>query len=235
MKQAKTVLRHEFEVALAYYKRTVWNHVSNLPLAGAQFGVAFRAWQRLDTAQRAWSDGGMQSCRDLPDWKQKVMTATVDIQAIRPRRLERDSTITPELLATLASARLGTPKPKSICNAVEDAHRILIGSRNYLKELPEPKEKSAQMLEAYNNHVSFAEVLDSSGKPNCFPLLPTVQANRNDGILTARALKMALKRHASGAPKKIQQEIREALKNNAISCRLLEEIRWKRFRRHFKP
>jgi len=91
------------------------------------------------------------------------------------------------------------------------------------------------MLGSYLDTVSFTDILGTSGKPDSLPLLPTVQPKRNNGALTDRALEQALKRHANSAPKKIQQQIREALKTKAISCRLLEEIRWSRFLRHFKP
>jgi hypothetical protein len=224
MNPNKKTLKCEFETAFEYYKKTVWKHVRNLPLAGAQYAVALRAWERLDTACRAWLES--------LDWSQKA--AVPEIRAFKPCRLERDDTVKPELLATVASARLGTPKPKSIRDAAEEAHRIIIASRDYLKSLPEPKEKSALMVEAYSSSVSFEDILDSSGKPDCVPLLPPVQAKRNDGNLKLRALEQALKRYAAGAPKKIQHGIRDALKNKVILCRLLEEIRWERFRQHFK-
>jgi hypothetical protein len=224
MKQHKTNLKREFETALAYYQQTVWNLVHNLPLAGAQYAIALRVWDRLDTTHRAWLE--------LLDWSRKAEVP--NIQAFRPCRLERDDTVKPELLATVASARLGTRKPESVRSAVDDAHRILMASRGYLKGLPEPKKKSAVMVETYYYRVSFKDILDSLGKPDRVPLLPTVQAKRKNGKLNPRALEQALKRHADGAPKHIRQEIRKALKNKAISCRLLEEIRWSRFQRHFK-
>lgn len=234
MNQAKGNPEREFDITLAYYKRTVWNHVRNLPLADAQFHVALRAWERLDTAQRAWANAGEQSFDDLPNWDQKREAATVDIQPLRPRPQERDGYITPELLAKIASARLGVPRPKSFRNAAEQAHKLLVACRDYLKDLPEPNKKPGHVLEAYFDSVSFKEILDSSGRSDCFPLLPTVQKGRNDGKITNRALEQAIKRHAADAAKEIQQEIQEALKNKEISCRLLEEIRWQRFRRHFK-
>ena len=224
-RQIATGRKREFEAALVYYKGTVWSHVRNLSLTGAQYDVALRAWERLDTAQRIWSDS--------LDWKEKGMAAEVDIKALRPRRLERDGTLKPETLASIASVRLGEKKPKSIIAAVEEGHDILRESADYLRGLPEPKTKPGLMLRAYFNRVSFDEILASSEKPKCFPLLRTVQENRNGGKLTSRALSQAVKRHPDKR-KKIQKEIREALKNKEISCRLLEEIRWRRFRRRFK-
>jgi hypothetical protein len=228
MKQHKTNPKREYLAALAYYKRTVWNHACGVRLAGLQYDVALRAWHRLHNAHYYWF------C-SLNDDKQREFRATdSEIEELHPLRLEHDDSINPELLATVASARLGTPKLKSVRNAVAEAHRILMASRDYLKELPALKNKLKADMDAYWGTVPFGDILDSSGKPDHVPLLPTVQTKRNNGKLSPRALEQALKRHANCASKKIQQEIREALKNKAISCRLLEEIRWQRFRRHFK-
>jgi hypothetical protein len=229
MKGRKTNQEREYKAALAYYEQTIRKHVGDLPLAAAQYAVARRAWERLDKAQRAWVD-----TLDVSGWAQAGGTER-HVRSLAPRRLENDDTIAPELLATIACARLGTPKPKSMRNAAEDAHQVLMACRDYLRALPEARTKAALMLGSYLDTVSFTDILGTSGKPDSLPLLPTVQPKRNNGALTDRALEQALKRHANSAPKKIQQQIREALKTKAISCRLLEEIRWSRFLRHFKP
>jgi hypothetical protein len=230
MSRSSGKLKREFEVALAYYQQTVWRYVhnlGNLPLTGAQLDVALRAWLRLDKAQRAWSDS--------LDIGRKAEALAVDVQKFRPRRLERDTSITPELLATLVSVRLGTTKPKSLRAAAEDAHKILLVSRDYLDGLPAEKIKPAQMLAAYLNKVSFQEILASCAEPGCFPLLPPVQTKRNKGMLTMRALKAAINRHPTNARRNIRVQIRTLLKKGEIFCSLLEEIRWRRFQAHFKP
>lgn len=229
MKQPKINLKREYETALAYYKSTVWNHACGVQLPALQYDVALRAWNRLHNAHDFWF-------RSLNSDEQSKLSATdSEIEELRPLRLERDDSIKPELLANVASARLGIRKPKSIRNAVEEAHQILMASRAYLKELPATKEKLKADFDAYFiSTVPFGDILATSGLPDCIPLLPPSQANRNNGKIKPRALEQALKRHANGAPEKIQQEIRQALKNKAISCRLLEEIRWQRFRRRFK-
>jgi hypothetical protein len=48
-------------------------------------------------------------------------------------------------------------------------------------------------------------------------------------------LEQALKRYASTTAKQTQLEVSKALKNKVISSRLIEEIRFDRFLRHFKP
>lgn len=226
MKKPKANPETEYRKALAYYEQTVLKYVGQLPLTGTQYHVALRVWERLDTAHRAWFDslGAME--------KGGANATEPDICALKPRRLERDDTITAELLAKMASARLDTQRPSSIQTAVEDAHRILVVSRDYLRSLPEPKKKVGAMLEAYCAVVSFGDILDSSGKPDRIPLLPPVQASRNGGRITSRALEQALKRYAAGPGKMARRQICQSLKDKEICCRLLEDIRWHRFRSH---
>ncbi|MDE2107382.1 MAG: hypothetical protein KGL39_59855, partial [Patescibacteria group bacterium] len=90
MKTHKRNGKREFQVVLAYYKQTVWKYVEGLSLCGAQYDVASRAWERLDTAHR--------SCFSLPNPGQLKSDETMpDIQSLKPRRLKHDNSITPEL------------------------------------------------------------------------------------------------------------------------------------------
>jgi hypothetical protein len=125
----------------------------------------------------------------------------------------------------------------SIPAAVEEAHRILMAARDYLEALPAPKaeDSAAESVGAYFYEITFDEILASAGQPGSLPLLPTVQAKRNEGRLTARALELALTRFAEKRSQEDRELVRQALKEKTIPCHLLEEIRWARFCGHFKP
>ncbi len=220
-------LEKEFRTVLAYYKETVWRYVKDVALQGAQYDVARLAYGRLFQAHSKWRDASA-----FDKWTE----ADLESQ-FQPRSLEQDEKLSAYQLAIVASSRLGTRKTKSHLNAVEEAHQLVITAESYLRTLPRKRGTLIRMLEAWRlNSVTFPEILESSGKENSFPLLPTVQKNRNTGKLTPKALGQAVKRYGENSPtsKAIQQKIRQALKDKVISCNLLEEIRWHRFRQHFK-
>lgn len=228
MKQ--TSLKREYETALKYYKQTVWSYVRDTKLVGAQYHVALLAWERLNRAQDCW-------LKSLPFGDVEAHQTEPDVAKLRPNRLERDECTTPELLATLASPRLGTPKRRSFRDAVEEAHRLLVVARRYVDELPTPEKHENSSIDAhFAGNVTFKQILDRSNVADCFPLFPTVQKRRNNGKLTLRALEQAVKRFGedSHTSEESRQKIRHVLKEKAISCKLLEEIRWDRFRRHHK-
>jgi hypothetical protein len=153
-----------------------------------------------------------------------------------PLRLQADDKVSPEYIASVASLRLNLPKPKSIRRAVEQAFEILLAARDYLGRLPKPERDWFLTFDAeLANTVSFEDILSSSGIANRIPLLPPVQAKRNDGKLTRKALEQAIRRYGSHQPKRVKQETRNALKNECLSCGLLEKIRWQRFRDHYRP
>ncbi len=229
MKQRKTNPKHEYEATLAYYKTTVWEYVRDVSLSGVQLGVALIAWSRLYRAQQDWLD----SLSD--DERAKALHTELDLLEIRPRWLVQDESVTPELLATVASHRLGTRKPKPLQGAIEEAHELIRAARDYLKALPKQNYPLTMDVEChFPGSVSFDDILKRSGKHNSFPLLQTVQKKRNNGRLTPKALEKALTRYGDRLLGESQQEILEAVKDKKISGKLLEEIRWQRFRDHFK-
>jgi hypothetical protein len=232
--KGKTAPKGEHQAAFAYYKTTVWHYVQNRQLGGAEYLIALLAFNRLDAARERW----FCSLPVSPDGSRieeaNARASEPRLDEMRPRRLEQDKTITAELLATLASMRLSTPKPKSASNALQEAHAILMTAREYLEALPNPEKEYPIINAWFGDRVSFGDISDSSGKPDRVPFLATAQPARNNGTLSLRAVEMALKRHPADAPKEIQQEIRQALKNKEISCYCLEEIRWHRFRKRFK-
>lgn len=230
MKRLKLNLQKEYRAALAYYKTTVWKHVQNIWLGGAQFHMAFLAWDRLFKAHYHW----LESLK--PGERAKARATEPDIETeFQPHRLERDNKIAPEVLATIASARLRKSKRTSVDSAIEEAHGILMASRAYLERLPEPKSELDRSFDAnLDSTVSFEEILASLGKSDRVPLLPPVQKKRNNGTMTPAALKKALKDYAERQSEEIHQELRKAFETQEISCKRLEEIRWQRFRGHFK-
>lgn len=253
MKQRKTTPKANYQAALAYYNQTVWNHVRDMPLSGAEYAVARLAWERLNTARESWVKSlnetkKAEAQEKEPDIKKRFphlpqggfsemlaeMEKEPDIKKLFPHRLEREAELKPELLASLAS-HMGMTKPKTMLAAVEQAHRLLMTARAYLNELPQTGEDSEIMLDAYvNSWVSFDEISSSTDAAGCLPLLPTVQAKRNKGMLSPKALEQALKRYSKKAHNEVKTEINQAVKDKGISCHLLEKIRWQRFFAHYK-
>lgn len=222
-------LEGEYRTALAYYRQTIWQHVGGVALEGPQYDVAVLAYGRLYKAQQAWRDSLHSN---------EASKAEPDVEKLfRPFSFQQDETITAEILATIAAARLGTRKPKSLPNSIDEAYRLLMAGRDYLRELPKRKSQLLMTLEAnMRKTVTFRDISKSFGKLNGFPLLPTVQKQRNGGTLTLRAIEQAVKRFGTDSrhPKEFHQKVRQALSSKVISCKLLEEIRWDRFRKHFK-
>ncbi len=223
----RSELKAEYRKTLEYYRRTVWEHVKGVRIVGIQLGVANLAWCRFCKAQDEWLNSLPIAERD------EARRQELDRDALRPRPLEKDEKDTPELLATLASSRLGTRKPRSFRQAVEEGHGLLQEARDYLKSLPGPRSALNASLSVFaEGSITFDEVTASSAEPGRIALLAPVQAARNRGRLTSRALKLALEREAKHMSAHSQQQIRQALKNKRISGKLLEEIRWRRFQRH---
>jgi hypothetical protein len=232
IKQRRPSLKTEYRAALAYYKGTVWKYARTARLHGAQFDIAYIAYNRLLNARHHW----LESLD--PAQRAEAHAAEPNLEnKSQPRRRERDDTIKPEHLAAIASMRLGAKKKKSTHEAVKEAHEILLTARDYLDGLPKPKSDGDLAVEAHlGNSVSFDEIVSIGNSPGSLPLLHTVQLKRNGGELTLRALEQAIRRHGSRTSNKDSgKEIIEALKSRVISCKVLEEIRWDRFRRHYKP
>lgn len=220
----------EYQAAVAYYRRTVWNHVKNTPLAGPASHLATLAYLRVSKAQGTLRRHAIEH----GNWD---FIADPEIEKLKPQRLQADDTIAPEQLAALAATRLKTSKTESIERALEEAHQMLQAARNYLRKLPQAGQGDEEDLDAFddNTTVSFEEILNSMGKPRSLPLFLTIQKNRNEGKLGQRGLEQALSRYAQRQENKdIQNQIRSAVKNKRISCRLLEEARWEGFMKHFK-
>jgi len=231
MKRAKHSPKREYLTALEYYKRTVQHHCPDLLFTGTELLIVQRVWQRLNKARRDWIHA------PFPRKQVELGDTAEDLQKLRPRTLVQDEAVTPELLASLASPNLRMSKTKSVASAVEKAHRLFIAARDYLDALPKGTRSVRLGFESYLAKITFEEILDSTAEPGRVPLLGPVQPARNNGMLTRRALEQALKRYAARAKtskKEIQTKVSQALKDKAIPCHLLEEIRWERFRQHFK-
>jgi hypothetical protein len=220
-KQRDTDLQYEYRAALAYYRKTVWDAAYDVRLIGPQYDVALLAWERLRKAQCDW----FNSLK--PDERSKARQAAPDIEGLRPKRLERDDRITPEALAE-HDAKEGV--------ALKERYKRLLKARDFLDALPALKAHPWELdFDAFcRNDASFDDILSGPCEAAPVSLLPLVQTKRNKGKLSPRALEQALKRHADGASEIIQREMAEALKNKVISCKCLEEIRWQRFRNHYK-
>jgi hypothetical protein len=242
--------------ALAYYKKTVWDYVEGLPLAGAQYAVALCAWNRLQKTHHAWDKLAEQAAWERLRKAQHDGDKTVAgvdqgetreareaieareigqrIDKLHPQRLERGDTITAELLASLAASRFGAPKPKGVQSAIVEAHRLLMAARDHLKALESGSDADTSLEALCCNAISFKDVLASGNQPDSFPLLPTQQKNRNKGELSLRALEQELERHARDYPGQLGQ-MGTALDSRKIFPAHLEEVRWQRFRRRYKP
>src|SRR5438105_4501682 len=114
MKRRKTNLKIEYRAALAYYKATIWKHIRDRRLSGAEYDMSLLAYLRLSDAQRACLDS-------LPPESPQRARIAEKIESLSPHREQRDDAINPELLAALASARLGMPKPKSVSTAIGES------------------------------------------------------------------------------------------------------------------
>jgi len=99
------------------------------PTCWLQYDVTLRAWHRLHKAHSAWF------CSLNDDERQKFRATDSEIEELRPMRFERDDSIKSELLATVASARLGTTKTK-VCFAMRrGGTRILMGIARLLERI----------------------------------------------------------------------------------------------------
>ena len=227
-------LEREYRAALAYYQRTVWSHVKGFPLSGAQYAVAFLAWNRLCNAQEQW----FRSLSAFDAETAAVVGKEPKCETLRPRRLERDNTVTAEMLTHGALMRLSARKPQSLRSAIQEVHRVFLEARDYLNGLPDANTKVGWELDIYETSVSFHEIVESLGKADLVPLLPTVQKLRNSGRMTLKGVRLALQRELEYMPVEKRTELRptiqKALKTGLISCEVLENIRWSRFRRSWK-
>jgi hypothetical protein len=143
-----------------------------------------------------------------------------------PEVLLADEDLKPEILAGIAAPLMTKGKGiEAPAEAVRVAHELLMAATHYIGTLPKQKggtDTLADELEQGFCCVSFDEIIRTNQKePRQLPLLPPVQQKRNEGQLTATALKTAalkfLKNAAANHPNISEaQWNREELQETAI-------------------
>jgi len=189
----------DLRLARAYWLQTIQPHIAGRPLRGVEFFIAAEAHQWLRSMEKLathWnnSEEGKKapiSAETFPEWGKDEFH--------EPEELFADENLKPENLAVIAAPLVKTGREKmSPVEAVRIAHDLLLAAKQYISSLPKHEQsKPATINEAHEldfSRVTFEEIFRSNAKDSGhLPLLPPVQQKRNEGCLTMKAIKAAVK------------------------------------------
>lgn len=193
--------KDEYDAALAYYQRTVWEFVKDAYLGGNEYTMAVLTFNRLEVAQRKWLDSLSPKARVNAEKSEPNLTAKY-----RPRGLKKSETVTPLSLATIAAIRYEKSKPTSPPLAIAEAHSMLACAHDYLENFREPESDADVRIDATYARVTFAEISRNTHCSERLHLLPTEQKKRHDRRLTLRAVEMAVERFGEKVGEDLENE-----------------------------
>jgi hypothetical protein len=224
-------LRRELRSAKEYWLRTIHPYIANRKLRGVELFVASHAYETVlrraynEAEQWNHTEQGQVIPIPLPDFK--------SIEFSAPEPLYAEECPKPEVLASIAASLLPQSADISPDEAILKAHDLLIAAQRYISSLPhKPSSGTARSIEDLRlatSTITFDEIRKSNkGGPSQLPLLPPVQARRNQGQVTPGAIRSELKRF-SARHNWSREKTQESVVHNRILLQDLCQMRWERF------
>src|SRR5438876_1758089 len=184
----------ELRLAKEYWLRTIQPYIADRKLQGVELFVAKDAHLRLRSAvtkAENWnnSDDGKRS--PVPA---DVIPRLQEVKFHEPEALLANESLKPEELAKIAALLMAKREVElPLPEAVRRAHELFIAAECHIKKLPKRSELVTDFRQAMSS-VTFTEIRRSNEQDSGqLPLLPPVQRGRNQGQLSLKRLKVAVK------------------------------------------
>jgi hypothetical protein len=228
------IIEKQLRVAKEYWLRTIHPYIADRKLRGVELFVATHAY---NTVLR-------RACNEAEQWNYteqgKLFPIPVDVildldtgEFRAPEPLYAEDCPKPEMLASIAASLLPQSADISPAEAILKADELVIAAERYISSLPHKPSsgtaRSNEDLGLATSTITFDEIRESNkGGPGQLPLLPPVQARRNQGQVTLAAIRSELKRF-SARHNWSREKTQQSVVHNRILLQDLCQMRWERF------